>query len=282
MILPEPVSGPEFDYVRELVRDRTAISLDKSKVYLVNARLMPLARQEGFNSVPAYIRFLRSRPYGDSHRSAVEAVVTTETSFFRDHFPFEALRQEVIPELMAQRRSSSRSLVIWSAGCSSGQEPYSIAMLVRESFPEIATWNFRLLASDVSESMLERSRQASFTQVEINRGLPASMLVKYFTQQGAVWQLKDEVRSMVAFFRDNLASEARTLPPVDLLCMRNVLIYFDLETKRRVLDQALRQLRPGGLMMLGTAETTLNLDDRFERVRIGRAVFYRAAHRRTP
>jgi len=280
-VLPEPVSGRDFEYIRDLVRDRTAIALDQSKVYLVNARLMPLARGAGFGSVVDYIRHLRSQPIGEPHRRAVEAVVTTETSFFRDHFPFEALRQEIIPELIAERRMTSRSIVIWSAGCSSGQEPYSLAMMIRESFPELATWNLRLVASDVSDGMLDRSRQGAYSQVEVNRGLPASLLVKYFSQQGTSWRLNDDIRSMVAFFRHNLVREAPVLPPVDVLCMRNVLIYFDLETKRKVLDRALRQLRPGGLLMLGTAETTLNLDDRFERVRIGRAVFYRSAERRT-
>ncbi len=281
VVLPEPVSGRDFDYVRTLVRDRTAIALDRSKVYLVNSRLMPLARSAGFSSVVDYIRHLRSLPIGEPHRRAVEAVVTTETSFFRDHFPFEALRQEVLPELIADRRTTTRSIVIWSAGCSSGQEPYSIAMMIRESFPELVTWNLRLLASDVSDGVLDRSRQGSYSQVEVNRGLPASFLVKYFTQRGTSWRLKDDIRSMVAFFRHNLVREAPALPPIDILCMRNVLIYFDLETKRRVLDRALRQLRPGGLLMLGTAETTLNFDDRFERLRIGRAVFYRSPERRT-
>ncbi|MGD8440700.1 MAG: protein-glutamate O-methyltransferase CheR [Holophagae bacterium] len=281
VVLPEPVSGRDFDYVRTLVRDRTAIALDRSKVYLVNSRLMPLARSAGFSSVVDYIQHLRSLPIGEPHRRAVEAVVTTETSFFRDHFPFEALRQEVLPELIADRRTTTRSIVIWSAGCSSGQEPYSIAMMIRESFPELVTWNLRLLASDVSDGVLDRSRQGTYSQVEVNRGLPASFLVKYFSQRGTSWRLKDDIRSMVAFFRHNLVREAPALPPIDILCMRNVLIYFDLETKRRVLDRALRQLRPGGLLMLGTAETTLNLDDRFERLRIGRAVFYRSPERRT-
>lgn len=280
--LPEPISGPDFDYVRALVRERTGIALDGSKIYLVNARLMPLARATGLDSVVAYIRNLRSRRYGEEHRRAVEAVVTTETSFFRDIFPFEALRQEILPDLISQRRGGSRSIVIWSAGCSSGQEPYSLAMMLRESFPELATWNLRILASDVSESMLERSRRASYSQVEVNRGLPAPLLVKYFTQRGATWRLCDDIKSMVTFFHHNLATDEPTVPPIDVLCMRNVLIYFDLATKRRVLDRVLRQLQRGGLLMLGTAETTLNLDDRFERLRVGRSVFYRAARRRAP
>jgi len=274
--LPEPVNGADFDYIRGLVRDNTAIALDNTKVYLVNARLLPVARDAGFQSVVALIKHLRSRPYGDLHVKAVESIVTTETSFFRDFFPFEALRQEVIPEVMAERRSGSRSLTIWSAGCSSGQEPYSMAMMLREAFPELATWNTRILASDVSIGMLEKSKTGIYSQTEVNRGLPAPMLVKYFRQNGKTWKLDDEIRNMVSFFHHNLARDQPALPPVDILSMRNVLIYFDVATKRLVLDRIRRFLRPGGLLILGTAETTLNLDERFERVRLGRAVFYRA------
>jgi chemotaxis protein methyltransferase CheR len=274
--LPEPINGADFDHIRGLVRDNTAIALDNTKVYLVNARLLPVARDAGFQSVVALIKNLRSRPYGDLHIKAVEAIVTTETSFFRDFFPFEALRQEVIPEIMAERRSGSRTLNIWSAGCSSGQEPYSIAMMLRETFPELVTWNTRILASDVSFGMLEKSKAGVYSQTEVNRGLPAPMLVKYFRQNGTTWKLDDEIRNMVSFFHHNLARDQPNLPPVDILSMRNVLIYFDVATKRLVLDRIRRFLRPGGLLILGTAETTLNIDERFERVRLGRAVFYRA------
>jgi len=273
--LPEVISAVDFEYVRTLVSDATAIALDDSKVYLVNARLLPIARNAGFESVVGLIRHLRSSTFGDLHSSAVEAIVTTETSFFRDFFPFEALRQEIIPEIMNNKRGGSRSLNIWSAGCSSGQEPYSIAMLLREAFPELVTWSTRLLASDVSKGMLERSKTGTYSQTEVNRGLPAPMMVKYFRQQGATWQISEQIRNMVSFFHHNLAYDHASLPPLDILAMRNVLIYFDVDTKRMVLDRIRRHLRPGGFLMLGTAETTLNLDERFERVRIGRAVFYR-------
>ncbi len=266
----------DFQYVQTLVRDNTAIALDNTKVYLVNARLLPVARNAGFESIVGLIRHLRSRSFSDLHTNVIEAIVTTETSFFRDYFPFEALRQEIIPEIMNNKRSGSRSLNIWSAGCSSGQEPYSIAMLLREAFPELATWSTRLLASDVSKGMLERSKSGTYSQTEVNRGLPAPMMVKYFRQQGTTWQISDKIRNMVSFFHHNLAHDVASLPTVDVLAMRNVLIYFDVDTKRMVLDRIRRHLRPGGFLMLGTAETTLNLNERFERVRIGRAVFYRA------
>lgn len=274
--LPEPIEGADFEYIRNLVREATAIALDPSKVYLINARLLPVARDAGLGSVLELIRHLRSRPFGPLHSRAVESIVTTETSFFRDFFPFEALRQEVIPGLIDGQPTLGRSLTVWCAGCSSGQEPYSLAMLLTEWFPQLSAWNLRILASDVSRSMLERSRAGLYSQTEVNRGLPAPLLVKYFAQQGTSWQISDRIRRMVRFFHHNLARDAPAVPPVDILIMRNVLIYFDVDTKRMVLDRVRRHLRPGGLLMLGTAETTLNLDERFQRVRIGRAVFYRA------
>jgi len=273
--LPEQIEATDFDYVKAMVRDSTAIALDNTKVYLVNARLLPVARDAGFPSVVALIKHLRTRPFGDLHSQSVEAIVTTETSFFRDFYPFEAMRQEIIPEIMASRRGGGRNLTIWSAGCSSGQEPYSIAMMLRESFPELATWGTRLLASDVSMGMLNRSKSGTYSQTEVNRGLPAPLLVKYFRQHGTTWQISDQIRNMVSFFHHNLARDLPTLPNVDILVMRNVLIYFDVDTKRTVLDRIRRHLRPGGYLMLGTAETTLNLDERFQRIRVGRAVFYR-------
>lgn len=273
--LPERIEDADFDFVKAMVKDNTSVALDNSKVYLVNARLLPIARSAGFPSVVALIKHLRSKPFGDLHSQSIEAIVTAETSFFRDFYPFEAMREEIIPEILASRRAGGRSLTIWSAGCSSGQEPYSIAMMLRESFPELASWSTRLLASDVSKGMLDRSKQGTYSQTEVNRGLPAPLLVKYFRQRGTMWQISDQIKNMVSFFHHNLARDLPTLPTVDILVMRNVLIYFDVATKRTVLDRIRRHLRPGGYLMLGTAETTLNLDERFQRFRIGRAVFYR-------
>ena len=273
--LPEPISDSDFNYIQTLVKDHTAIALDNSKVYLVNARLLPIARDAEFPSIVALIRELRSRPFGRLHALAVEAIVTTETSFFRDHFPFEALRTTIIPEIMESKRRDDRSLSIWSAGCSSGQEPFSIAMLLRDAFPQLVTWNVRLFASDVSNGLLKRSKAGIYSQNEVNRGLPAPMLVRYFSQKGTSWHINDDVRRTVTFFQHNLARDTPSLPPVDIVLVRNVLIYFDVETKRLVLDKIRRHLRPGGFSILGTAETTLNLDERFVRHRDGRAVFYR-------
>lgn len=278
------VSGPperglevpwaDFEYVRGLVKRETAISLDDSKRYLVAARLLPVARQEGLESVGGLVARLRTTIDGPLHVRTVEAIATTETSFFRDHHPFEALRDNVLPDLL-RRRSGSRSLVVWCAACSSGQEPYSLAMLVRESFPQLAGWNLQILASDLSGTMIDRAARGEYHQHEVNRGLPAHLLVRYFSQDGGRWRLAPEVRSMVRFFQHNLSRAWTAVPTVDLVLMRNVLIYFDIEDRRRILASVRRHLRPDGYLLLGSAETTLNLDDSYRREPFGRAVFYR-------
>jgi chemotaxis protein methyltransferase CheR len=272
------VSQVDFDYVRNLVRRESSIVLDDGKGYLVVSRLAPLAREHDFSSVGAMISHLREAPEGELHTLTVEAIATTETSFFRDLHPFVELRDTILPKIIQTRRDSTRSLSIWSAACSSGQEPHSISMILRDRFAEVDGWNLQLLASDISRRMIDRAQQGIYTQIEVNRGLPAPYLVKFFSQEEDQWHLGREVRGMFRFFRQNLADEWAMLPPIDILLMRNVLIYFDVDTRRQVLGQVRRLLRPGGYLLLGSAETTLNLDDFFVREQSGRAVFYRVAN----
>lgn len=276
--LPASISRHDFDYIRALVRKESSIVLDDGKMYLVISRLSPLAREHAFPSVGALISRLQSTAHGELHTLAVEAIATTETSFFRDLHPFVELRETILPELIKNRRDTSRSICIWSAACSSGQEPHSIAMILRDRFAELAGWNLQLLASDISRRMIERAQDGVYSQIEVNRGLPAPYLVRFFNQNGSHWQLKDELRGMFRFFRQNLAEEWAAVPPVDILMLRNVLIYFDVETRRKVLRRVRQLLRPGGYLVLGSAETTLNLDQEFVRVRSGRAVFYQVAN----
>lgn len=268
------ISITEFQFVRELVKRYSAISLDDSKAYLVSSRLLPVAREEGFASVSQLITHLRSRSYGAVHTRVVEAIATTETSFFRDFHPFEALRDHVLPELVRRRRATTGMLNIWCAACSSGQEPYSMAMTLREVIPDPKAWTIQLLASDLSEKMLGRARNGIYQQLEVNRGLPARCLVRFFEQNGSYWHVRSDLRNMVTFFQHNLDGDWVKIPQVDILFLRNVLIYFDIETRRRVLRKVTRHLKPDGFLVLGAAETTLNLDDSFKRVRFGRAVFY--------
>ncbi|HEU5170999.1 MAG TPA: protein-glutamate O-methyltransferase CheR [Gemmatimonadales bacterium] len=269
-----PISPSEFDFVRELVRQRSAIVLEPGKEYLVESRLGTVARTEGFASLEQFLAELRNQPANGLHARVVEAMTTNETTFFRDIHPFDALRDAIIPDLL-QRRAAERQLTIWCAASSSGQEPYSIAMLLREKGAQLAGWRIRILGTDLSGEMIARAREARYSQVEMNRGLPAPLLVKYFIKQGLEWQLKDDIRQMVEYREMNLAAPWPVLPAPDIVFIRNVLIYFDVATKKEILAKIRQAMRPDGYLFLGGAETTLNLDDAFHRTPLGKATAYR-------
>ncbi len=179
--------------------------------------------------------------------------------------PFESLRTKVLPALI-EARSRERGLNIWSAACSTGQEPYTVAMIIREYFPELGQWTCRIWASDLARKVVERARPGIYSQIEINRGMPAKLLVKYFRRERLKWILNDEIRGMIEFFELNLARRWPSMVPMDLIFLRNALIYFDVETKRNILAQVRRVLRPDGYLLLGNSETTLGVDDGFERL----------------
>ncbi|MDX2193591.1 MAG: protein-glutamate O-methyltransferase CheR [Gemmatimonadales bacterium] len=269
-----PIGTAEFNYIRDLVRQQSAIVIEPGKEYLVESRLASLARGEGFASVEQFIAQLRSRPQNGLHRRVIDAMTTNETSFFRDVHPFDALRQVVIPELAA-RRQAEKTLTIWCGACSSGQEPYTIAMVLRELGHPFPGWTVRVVATDLSTEMLERAKGGRYSQLEVNRGLPAAFLVKYFQKTGAEWSVKDELRKLIDFRPINLAEPWAGMPSCDIVFMRNVLIYFDVPTKRDILGRVRRLLRPDGYLFLGGAETTLNLDDSYRRAPVGKAVAYR-------
>jgi chemotaxis protein methyltransferase CheR len=271
---------PTFEYVRKLVLEHSAIALEPTKDYLVESRLAPLARQNGLASLGDLVARLRGQPYGELHAAVVEAMTTNETSFFRDIHPFEALKKDVLPQLVAAR-SHCKSLNIWSAACSTGQEAYSLAILLAEHFPQLADWNVQIIASDLSQQVLERARAAEYTQLEVNRGLAASLLVKHFEQDGLRWRVKPEIRRRVRFLRLNLIQPWPYLPTFDVVFLRNVLIYFTPETKRQLLRQLQRRMAGDGVLFLGGAETTLGIDDSWERVCHGKASSYRLAPART-
>ena len=267
------MTASEFDYIRRLVLEQSAIVLEDDKRYLVESRLLPLARREGFDSIGSLVVRLLANKFDGLHRKVVEAMTTNETSFFRDFHPFEALRKSILPELIL-KRVPSKELNVWSAACSSGQEPYSVVMLLQEDFPSLADWSTRLIASELSAEMLARAREGRYSQLEVNRGLPAKLLVKYFRQHGTDWQIREDLRSKVEFQAFNLAEAWPPLPPMDIIMMRNVLIYFGVETKRKILTKVRQLLRPDGFLFLGGAETTFNLDDTFERVQFDRTICY--------
>jgi chemotaxis protein methyltransferase CheR len=268
------LTAVDFDYLRKLVREQSAIVLEPGKEYLVEARLATLVRQEGLGSMQDLVAKLRSHHSGPLHTRVVEAMTTNETLFFRDPFVFEALRTAALPEVV-ERRRAERRLEIWSAACSSGQEPYSVAMLLREHFPEVTGWRTSILATDLSTQMLARAAEGRYSQLEVNRGLPATMLTKYFSRQGMHWQVGDELKRAIEFRPMNLDAPWPTLPQMDVVLLRNVLIYFDMETKRRIVANVRKVLRRDGYLFLGGAETLLNVDDAFERVTLGKAACYR-------
>jgi chemotaxis protein methyltransferase CheR len=268
-----PISDSDFTYVRDLIYRQAAIVLEKEKTYLVEARLSPLLRKHGFGSLAQMISQMRLQPNNGMHWDVVEAMTTNETSFFRDIHPFELLKKTVLPDLI-KRRAASRQLNIWCAAASSGQEPYTIALLLREHFPELSSWKLNFLATDISKEMLERCREGCYSQLEVNRGLPAPLLVKYFRKIGTEWEVKEDLRRSIDFRQMNLAQPWSVLPPMDVIFMRNVLIYFDIETKKGILARVRKTLKPDGYFFLGGAETTLNLDDSFKRVQIEKTAYY--------
>lgn len=260
-----PLSKSDFNYIRELVLERSAIVLEDGKEYLVESRIGQVIKAEGYETISDLVETLRRNSNNGLQSKVIEALTTNETSFFRDIYPFETLKDAILPQLLNSRRKE-RKLNIWCAASSSGQEPYSIAMLIRENFPELLDWKLNFIASDISEKMLDRCRSGKFSQLEVNRGLSASLLVKYFEKSGSAWFIKEPFRKMIHFQQINLSRELPYLPKMDIVFMRNVLIYFDIETKKKILNQLKILLQPDGFLFLGAAESTINLDNSFERM----------------
>jgi chemotaxis protein methyltransferase CheR len=268
------ISKADFEFVRDLIRKQAAIVLSEGKESLVESRLFSLIHQGHSPSIEALIQELRSHPYSDLHRKVVDAMTTNETLFFRDVAPFDALRDVILPEFISSRASDKR-INIWSAASSTGQEAYSISMIIRERLAGMPGWDFRLLGTDISANALEKARKGRYSQLEVNRGLPAPMLLKHFTRVGMEWEISETIRKMVDFKEMNLASNWPVLPQMDIVFMRNVLIYFEVQTKKEILAKVRKAMRPDGVLFLGGVETTLNIDPEFERVVSGRASFYR-------
>jgi chemotaxis protein methyltransferase CheR len=266
------LSNADFTYVSTMVRREAAIVLAPGKEYLVEARLIPVARQVGAASVADFLSAMQRRPNPDHQRRIIDALTTNETSWFRDREPFSALTDAVLPALI-KSRSSTRKVRLWSAASSSGQEAYSLAITLQEALPP--GWTYEIVGSDISTEMVKRAETAEYSQVEINRGLPATQLVQYFERVGAHWRVVPSLRRNVSFRLMNLTTPLPAMAPFDVIFLRNVLIYFDVTTKRTVLRNAAKLLRPDGLLFLGAAETTIGIDDNYERVAVGRTSAYR-------
>jgi len=270
----EELRSQDLDYVRQMVRTRSAIVLESEKAYLVQARLEPLVKREGLASLTELVQKLRSVPYGVLHKKVVEAMTTNETSFFRDLTPFQVLREQLLPEIIARKGTSTR-LNMWCGASSSGQEPYSVMFTILEHFPELTNWVIQFMATDISEEMLTKCREGRYSQLEVNRGLPAALLTKYFAKKGMGWQVQEDIRRRIDFKSMNLAGQWLSFPPMDVVFLRNVMIYFDMDTKRQILGNIRKILDPNGYLLLGGAETTINLDDQYERVAVRGISCYR-------
>ncbi|MBO3141194.1 CheR family methyltransferase [Dermatophilus congolensis] len=268
------LNGNDLDFIATVVRERSAIVLDRSKEYLIESRLQTLARSRGDASVDDLIRKLRSAPKGPLRDEVIEAMTTNETSFFRDGHPFMALQNQILPELIVSR-GRERTLNIWCAASSSGQEPYTIAMLIQELIGADPSWRVRLLATDIDTQMLKRTRDGIYNQFEVNRGLPAPLLVRYFARHGMQYQVDSRLRAMVETKFLNLSEPLPPMPSMDIIFLRNVLIYFDVDMKRQILQGARKIIKPDGYLFLGGAETTMNIDNSWKREMIGRATVYR-------
>lgn len=268
----------DFDYLRTLVKNHTAIVLDPGKEYLAETRLAPLVSEQGCSSVQELLGVLRRQSFNGLHRKVLDAMTNNETWFFRDCNCFAALSEFILPEMM-KRRAAERKLAIWSAACSSGQEPYSIAIAISEQF-SVPGWTFSILGTDFCSTILERARKGLYRQLEVNRGLPAKLLTRYFAQQGLHWQLKPDILAMVTLQFMNLNEPwSAAIPPADIIFLRNVLIYFDVQTRKEILARVRRILRPDGFLFLGCAETTLNLDAEFQIVQAKNYVCYKLKDR---
>jgi len=271
--MPAAELCPEsYRFLQDYVYRESGIVLDGDKRYLLEARLTPIVQQMRLGDLNDLCAMLGGPASNAAlKRQVVEAMTTNETFFFRDPAQYEALRTGVIPSLIAQRQDT-RKMSFWSAASSSGQEAYSLAMMLLEM--GLADWRIRIQGTDLSTQMAARASAGRYLQIEVNRGLPIGYLVKYFTRMGLEWQLKDEVRRMVDFSTCDLRESMAARGPFDVVFCRNVLIYFDVESKRKILEEIHGTLFRGGYLLLGGSETTLNLTVRFERKVFGQTVLY--------
>lgn len=261
-----------YEGFRKLVLDRSGLVLTADKDYLLKSRLEPLARKDGFVGLEQLLAKVGAEPSGPLAQRCIDAMATHESFFFRDATPFDQLRDVILPDLLAAR-AQSRTLRIWSAACSSGQEPYSLAMLLMEEQHRTPGWRIDILATDMSLPILERARTGLYSDFEVRRGLSDARLARWFTRQGDQWLLSPQVRSMVRFAPHNLLAGTSGLGRFDLIFCRNVLIYFDREHKRAALGQIGQALEPHGALVLGSAETVVGLESAFAPVVGLRGVF---------
>jgi chemotaxis protein methyltransferase CheR len=255
----------DFLYLRELLREHSAIVLDDGKEYLAESRLHSLATKIGMRSSSELMKTVRLDPAHALRSKVIEAMTTNETSFFRDPHFFEMIRKQLIPRLL-ERRQGNQRIQIWSAACSSGQEPYSLAITLKTYFPDLCDGRVQITATDLSLEMIERAKRGLYSQLEVNRGVPATHLIRYFRRNGLDWVIDDSIRDMVNFRTMNLIQPWKAMPPQDLVLIRNVMIYFDLDSRKSILNRVASVMSPDGYLILGGSESPLFNSELFDRV----------------
>jgi chemotaxis protein methyltransferase CheR len=265
------VTPTDYEYLRKFLKERSGLDLSPDKQYLVESRLLPLARRASLPGIPDLVLKIRS---GDGRLATdvVEAMTTNETFFFRDKIPFDHLRDSIMPGLI-QARAARKSLRIWSAASSTGQEPYSIAMCLKEMSAALAGWRIEIVATDLSQEVLEKSKAGVYSQFEVQRGLPIQLLMKHFTQAGDIWQLNADIRAMVQFRQLNLLQDFSHLGTFDVIFCRNVLIYFDQDTKAVIFERMAKGLEADGTLLLGAAESVVGITDAFRPISDRRGLY---------
>ena len=261
----------DFDFICQILKQRSGLVLGNDKAYLLESRLLPVARKYRLASFEDLVRLIRSKGDEAVIKDVVEAMTTNESFFFRDTKPFDHFKAIVLPTLMAAR--TNKQIRIWSAACSSGQEPYSLAMILSEMSAQLAGWRIEIVGTDLSTEILDRAKEGVYSQFEAQRGLPISLLVKYFTQAADRWQINQKIRSMVQYREFNLLSDPRSLGRFDVVFIRNVLIYFDQPTKGKILNGIAGLMPDDGFLFLGGAETVLGITDRFQLLAGQRGVY---------
>lgn len=265
----------DFEFISTLLKGRSGLVLTQDKSYLLESRLMPVARKHGLKDLTDLFRHIQTSRDEALIVEVTEAMTTNESFFFRDQKPFDLLRDEVLPKVMANR-AATRTIRIWCAAASSGQEPYSIAMTLKELGPKVAGWKFEILGTDISRDILAKAESATYSQFEVQRGLPITHLVKYFDKDGEQWRIKPEIRNMVTYKYYNLLDPLLSLGTFDIVFCRNVLIYFDPPTKGKVLDEIAKLMPADGMLFLGGAETVLGITERFRPIQGQRGVYERS------
>jgi len=256
------VTPPDYEYLRKLLKERSGLDLSADKQYLIESRLLPLSRKSGLAGIGELVQKMKGGS-ADITTQVVEAMTTNETFFFRDKVPFDHFRDSIMPEIL-QARASRKTLRIWCAAGSTGQEPYSLAMCLKEMGAALSGWRVEILATDLSQEVLEKSRAGIYSQFEVQRGLPIQMLVKYFKQTGELWQINADIRAMVQHRQLNLLHDFSQLGAFDVIFCRNVLIYFDQDTKINIFNRLAKATEPDGFLVLGAAETVVGLTDVFK------------------